>query len=179
MLLFSHPVVSVSLWPHRLQHTKPPFPSPSSRVCSSSCPLHQRCHPDISSSDALFSFSPQSFPASGTHPVSRLFTSDDQNTGTSVSASVFPVNIKDWSPLRLTGWISLLSKGLSGVFFITTVPRHQFFGDLPSLWHIYIYIYILFFTFFSLIDHCLILSLGSCATDRLWLPILYTAACIY
>ena len=79
---------------------------------TSSCSLHQWCHPAISSSDALFSFCPQSFPASGTFPKNRLFASDDQNTGS--SASVFPVNIQSWSPLRLTGLISLLSKGLSG-----------------------------------------------------------------
>ena len=67
---------------------------------------------------------PQSFPASGTFPISHLFTSDDQNTG--ASASVLPVNIQSWSPLRLTGLIFLLSKGLSGVFSSTTVQRHKF-----------------------------------------------------
>ena len=80
----------------------------------------------------LFSFCPWSFPASGTFPTSCLFTSDDQNTGPSSSASVLPVNIQGWSPLRLTGWISLLSKGLSGVFN-TIVWRHQFFSGLLSL----------------------------------------------
>ena len=94
---------------------------------------HQWCQPAISSSDALFSFYPQSFPASGTFPVSCLFTSDNQNTGASVSASVLPVNIQGWSPVRLTGFISLLSKGLSGVSSSTTVWKHQFFGVLPSL----------------------------------------------
>ena len=103
-------------------------------VCPSSCPLHQWCHPAISSSDALFAFCPQSLPASGTFPVSWLFTSDDQNTGASASASVFPMSIQGWFPLRLTGLISLLSKGLSRVFSSTTVWRHQFFGILPSLW---------------------------------------------
>ena len=66
--------------------------------------------------------------------MSHLFTSDDQNTGASASASVLPVNIQGWSPLRLSGFISLLSKGLSGVFSSTTVRRHQLFSILPSLW---------------------------------------------
>ena len=81
----------------------------------------------------LPSSSPQSFPASGTFLMSCLFTSDDQNTRASASLSVLPVNIQGSSPLRLTGLISLLSKGLSGVFSSTTVPRHQFFGVLPTL----------------------------------------------
>ena len=111
----------------------PPCPSPSPRVCPRSCPLHQRCHPAISSSDALFSSCPQSFPASGTFPTSWLFESGDQNTWASASASVFLMSMQDWFPLRLTGWISLPSKGLIGVFSSPTVWRHQFFGTLPSL----------------------------------------------
>ena len=83
---------------------------------------------------ALFCFYPQSFPASGTSPMSHLFTYDDQNIGASASASVLPVNIQGWSPLRLTGLISLLSKGLSIVSSNTTVWKYQFFGVLPSLW---------------------------------------------
>ena len=94
LLLFSHPVMSNSLWPHELQHTRPPCPSPSPRVCPSSCSLHQWCHPAISSTDALFSFCPRSFPALGTFPISHLFTSDDQHTGASASASLLPVNIQ-------------------------------------------------------------------------------------
>ena len=85
-LLFSHPVMSDSFWPHRLQHARPPCPSPSPEIFPSSCPLHQWCHPVISSSDDLFSC-PQSFPALGTFPMSQLFTSDEQNTGASASAS--------------------------------------------------------------------------------------------
>ena len=77
---------------------------------------------------------PQSFPTSGTFPMSQLFASGDQNTGASVSASVLPVNIQGWFPLRLTSLISLLSRGLSGVFSSTTVQSHQFFGALHSLW---------------------------------------------
>ena len=81
ILFFSScPVVSDSLGPHGLQHAKPPCPSPSPKVCPSSCPLHWWCHPAISSSDALSSFCPQSFPASGTFPLSQLSTLDDQNT---------------------------------------------------------------------------------------------------
>ena len=98
LLLFSCPVVSDSLWSHGLQHTRPPYPSPSPKVCPSSSPLRQWCHPAISSSDALF-FCPQSFPASGTFPMSRLFTLGDQNTG--ASASVLPLSIQSWFPFRL------------------------------------------------------------------------------
>ena len=123
-----------TLWPHGLQHTRPPCPSLFPEICPSSWSLlHQWCHPVISSSDALF-FCPQSFPVSGTFPVSWLFALDDQNTGASASASVLPTRIQGLFPLGLTGLIALLSKGLSGVFSSTTVPRHQFFGVLPSLW---------------------------------------------
>ena len=127
-------VMSDALQSHGLQHARPPCPSPSPRVCPSSCSLHRWSHLAISSSDSLFSFSPQSFSASGTISMSRLLASDDQNTGVSASASVLPVSIQGLSPLRLTGLISLLSKGLSGVFSSTTVWRHQFFGILPPLW---------------------------------------------
>ena len=133
MLLFSCPVVSNSLGLHGLQHIRPPCLLPSPGVCPSSCSLHWWYRRAISSSDTLFSFCPQSFLASGTFPMTHLFTSNDQNTGASALASVLPVNIKGWSPLRLTGLISLLSKGLSRVFSSTTVWRHQFFGVLPSL----------------------------------------------
>ena len=133
LLLFSHPVVYNSLQPHGLQHARPPCPSPSSDVCPSSCPLHWWCQPAISSSDALFSFCSQSFPASVTFPTSRQFASDGQNTGASASASVLPTSIQGWFPLRLTGLISLLSKGPAGVFSSTTFQRPQFFGILPFL----------------------------------------------
>ena len=134
MLLFSCSAVSDSLRPHGLQHTRPPCPSPSPEVCPSSCPLHQWCHPAVSSSDSLFSFCPQSFPASETFPMSWLFTSDDRIPGVLALVSVLPMRIQGWFPnLRLTGLISLLSKELSGVFSSTTVSRYQFFGILPSL----------------------------------------------
>ena len=117
--------------PHGLKHSRPPRPSPSPGVCPSSCSLHWWYHPTISPSDALLSLCPQSVPASGTFPMSRLFTSDNQNIGT--SASVLTVNIQGWPSLRLTGLISLLSKGLSCVFSSTTVQRHKFFDILPTL----------------------------------------------
>ena len=130
-LLFSHPVVSNSLWPHGLQHPRPLCPSPSPKVCPSSCPLHQWCHTVTSSSDALVSFCHQPLPASGTFPMSGPSTSDDQNI--EASASVLPMSIQGWFTLRLTGLISLLSKGLSGVLSSTTVQRYQFSSSLPSL----------------------------------------------
>ena len=110
-VLFSCPIVSDSLWPHGLQHTRPSCPSPSPQVDPSSCLLHWWCHPDNSSSDTLFSFCPQSFPASGTFPMSCLLYQMTK-TGASASASVPPINFQGWSPSILTGLISLLSKGL-------------------------------------------------------------------
>ena len=95
----------------------------------SSCPLNRWCHPTISSSFALFSFCLQSFPASGSFPMSQLFASGGQSTGVSVSASVLSVSIHGWFPLGLTG---LISKGLSKLFSSTTVWKHQFFGDWLS-----------------------------------------------
>ena len=103
-------------------------------ICLNSFPLSWLCHPNVSSSVAPFSSCPQSFPASGTFPMSQLFASGGQSNGASASASVLPVHIQGWFPLRLTSLISLLSKGLSRVFFNTTVWKHQFFGSQPSLW---------------------------------------------
>ena len=124
--------VSNSLQPHGLQHTSLPYSSPTPRACSNSCPSSRWCHPTISPSVILFSSCLQSFPASGTFPLSWLFKSNDQNTGASASTSVLPMSIQGWFPLRLTDLI-MLSKGLSGIFSSTTVQRHQFFGVLPSL----------------------------------------------
>ena len=107
--------------PIDLQQSRSPHLSASPKVCPNSRPLHQWCHQAISSSDTLFSFSPPSFPASGTFLMSWLFVSNDQITGVLASESVFPMSIEDWVPLRLTGLISLQSKGLSGVFSSTTV----------------------------------------------------------
>ena len=122
-----------SLWPHGLQHARPPCPSPTSWVCSDSCPLSRWCHPTISSSVIPFSSHLQSFPESGAFPMSQLFASRDQNSGVSTLTSVFPMSFQGWFPLRLTGLISLLSKGLSEVFSSTIVQRHQFFSAWPSL----------------------------------------------
>ena len=134
ILLFSHQVISDFLWPHGLQHARLPYPSPSPWVCSNSCPFNKWCHPTISSSVALFwTFCLQSSPALGSFPRSQLFTSDGQNIGASASAQVLPKSIQGRFPLRLTGLISLPSKGLSRIFSSTTVWKHQFFGALPSL----------------------------------------------
>ena len=130
---FSHSVVSDSLQPHRLQHTRPPCPSPTPGACSNSCPLSQWCHPTISSSVIPFSSHLQSFPASGSFPMSHFFPSGGQSIGVSASASVPLMNIQDWFPLGWTAFISLLSKGLSRVFSNTTVQKHQFFGAQLSL----------------------------------------------
>ena len=124
---FSCSVVSDSLQPHGLQHTRPPCPSPTPRVYPNSCPLSQWCHPTISSSVIPFSHL-QSFPASGPFQMSQLFTSGSQSIGVSALASVLPKNTQDWSPLEWTSWISLQSKGLSRVFSNTTVQKHQCFG---------------------------------------------------
>ena len=95
---------------HGLQHASPTCPSPTPRVYSNSCPLSWWCHPTISSSVVPFSSCLQSFPASGSFPVSHLYASGGQSMGASASASVLPMNIQDWLPLGWTGWISLLSK---------------------------------------------------------------------
>ena len=130
---FSRSVKSDSLCPHRLQHARPPCPSPAPRTYSNSCPLNRWCHPTTSSSVVPFSSRLQSFPASGSFPMSLFFASGGQSIGVSASKSVLPVNIQDWSPLGWTGWISLQSKGLSRVFSNTTVQKHQFFGSQLSL----------------------------------------------
>ena len=113
LLLFSPSVVSNSLWPHGLQHTRLPCPSPTHRVCSNSCPLSQWSHPTISSSVVPFSSCLLSFLESGSFPISQLFTSGGQSIGASASASVLPMNIQGWFPLRSTSLLSLLSKELS------------------------------------------------------------------
>ena len=129
--LFNHLVVSDSLWPHGLQHSRPPCPSPSPRACSNSCSLSQWCHPAILNSVMPFSSCLQSFPASASLLMSWLFASGGQSIG--ASELVPPMNIQDRFPLGLTGWIFLQSKGLSRVFSNTTVQKHQFFGTQSSL----------------------------------------------
>ena len=133
-MLFSHSVVSDSLQPHGLLHGWPPCPSLSPGVCPSSCPLSQWCHLTISSSATSFSFCLPYFPASMSFLISQFFTSGGQSTEASASASVPPLNIKDWFPLGLTGLISLLSKGLSRVFSSMTIQNQQFFSTQLSLW---------------------------------------------
>ena len=131
LLLFSHPVMFNFLWPHGIQHTRPPCPSSSPKVCPSSCPLHQWCPPASLSSDIFFSFCPQSFPASGTFLMSHLFASGDQNTRASASASVLPMSIQGWLPLRLV-WSPCCPRNSQESFPVpqfkgisSTVRRHQ------------------------------------------------------
>ena len=124
----NHSVESDSLRPHGLHHARLPYPSPTPGACTNSCPLSLWCHPNISSSDISFSSCLQSFPASGSFPISQFFTSCGQNIG--ASASALPRNIQAWFP---SGLISLLSTGLSRVFSNTTVQKHQFFSAQLAL----------------------------------------------
>ena len=124
---FSPSVTFDSLRPHGLQHTTLPCPSPTPRAYSNSC------HPTISSSVIPFSSCHQSFPASGSFPMSQFFTSGGQSIGISAPASVLPMNIQDWFLLGWSGCISLRSKGLSRVFSNTTVQKHNFFSAQLSL----------------------------------------------
>ena len=131
MLLFILPVVSDSLWPHGLQHSRSPCSWLSAEVCLSSYPLHWWCYPAISSSDALF-FCPQSFPASRTFPRSWLFTSGNQNTGASASALVLSMSV--WGFSLKIDWFDLLAvQRALRIFSSTTLWRHEFFSPLPSL----------------------------------------------
>ena len=104
---FSHSVVFDSLRPHKLQHARPPCPSPNPEIYSKSYPLSWWCHPTILSSVILFSSCPQSFPASGSFPMSQLFASGGQSIGVSASTSVLPMNTQDWS-FRMD-WLDLLA----------------------------------------------------------------------
>ena len=131
LLLFSHWVVFDSFWPYGLHCTRLLCPSPSPGTCSNSCPSSQWCHPTISSSVVPFSSCLQSFPASGSFPMSRLFASIDQSVG--ASASVFPMNLQDWFPLELTGLISLQSKDSQ-----ESSPTPQF-KSINSLTHSLLY----------------------------------------
>ena len=104
----------------------------NSRSLLKPMPIGRWCHPAISCSVVPFSSCPQSLPASGSFPESQLFSWGGQSIGVSASASVLPMNTQDWSPLGWTGWISLQSKGLSGVFSNTVVQKHQFFSTQLS-----------------------------------------------
>ena len=133
--------MSNSLWPNGLQNTRLPCPSLSPRACSDSCPLSQWCHPTI-----IILCHPlllQSFPASGSFPMSQFFISGGQRFGASASASILPMNIQDWFLSGLIGLISLQSKVLSRVFSKTTLQKRQSFVTQPSLWsnsHIHDYL---------------------------------------
>ena len=131
---FSRSVMSNSLRHHGLQHARPPCPSPTPTVYSNSCPLSRCCHLTISSSVIPFSSCLQSFPLSGSFPVSQFFVSGGQSIGISASTSVLPMNIQDRFPLGWTGWISLQSTRLLRVFSNTTVQKHQFFSAQLSLY---------------------------------------------
>ena len=129
LLLFSHSVMSDALQAHGVQHARLPCPLLSPRVCSDLCPLSRWCHLTISSSVALFSSCPQSFPASGSLPKSH-FPSGGQNTGASASASVLPMNIQGWFALGLTGL-----KGLALAKWTANLPQQHIppRSDLPWL----------------------------------------------
>ena len=107
---FSHSVGSKSLWPHGLQHDRPPCPSPTLWIYSNSCPLSRWCYPIISSSIVPFSSRVQSFPASGSFQISQFFALGGKSIRVSASTSVLPMNNQDWFPLGGTGWISLWSR---------------------------------------------------------------------
>ena len=128
----SRSVVSDSLRPHKLQHARPPSPSPTPGVHSDSHLSSPWCHPAISSSVIPFSSCSQSLPASESFPMSQLLVWGGQSTGVSALASFLPKKSQGWSPSEWTGWISLQSKGLSRVFFNTTVQKHQVFSAQPS-----------------------------------------------
>ena len=126
---FSHSVVSDSLRPHESQHTRPPCPSPTPGIHANPCLSSRWCHPTISSSVIPFSSRPQSFPASGSFPMSQLCASGGQSIGASTSTSVFPVNTQDWLISFRMDWLDLLAvHGLPRVYSKTTIQKHQFFG---------------------------------------------------
>ena len=159
-----------TLWPHGLQHARLPCPLPSPGVCPRSCPLNRWCHPTISSFVALFSFCLQCFPASGSFPVSQLFTSGGQSIGASASASVLPMNIQGWFLYDWPVWSSCSPRDSW-----ESSPAPQFFSALPSLWsnsHIHTWplesLYPWLYRFLSakwclcFLTHCLGLSWLSC-----------------
>ena len=129
---FSRSVMSNSLWPHELQHARPPYPSPTPGVHSDLRPSSQWCHSAISSSVVPCFSCPQSLPASKSFPMSQLFTWGGQSTGVSALALFLPKKSQGWSPSEWTDWISVQSKGLSRVFSNTTIQKRQFFGTQPS-----------------------------------------------
>ena len=133
-------VISDSLWPHGLQYTRLPCPSPSPEVCSNSCALSRWWHPTMSSSVVPFSSCPQSFPASGSFPVSWLFAPGGQSIGASASATILPMNIQGWFPLGLTGLVSSQSAHIVILFFLIWE-----FQDLLSLLDFFLAQWLIFF----------------------------------
>ena len=131
---FSHSVISNSLWPRGLQHTRLPCPSPTPEAYSDSCPSSQWCHPTISFSVIPSSSHLQSFPTWRSFPMSQFFPSGGQNLEFQLQHQSFKWTLRTDFPLGLTGWISLLSKGLLRVFSNTIVQNHQFFSAQLSLW---------------------------------------------
>ena len=159
--------MSDSLRPHILQNTRPPCSSPTPGAYSNSCPLSQWCHPTISCSVIPFFSRLQSFPASGSFPLSQFFTSGGQSIWVSASASVLPLNIQDLFPLGWTGWISLQSKGPLRVFSNTTVQKHQFFSAQLSLWsnsHIHTWLLEKLFLLIWLLQSWVCVCAQSCPT---------------
>ena len=131
--LLSHVQFFVTPWNALGRHARPLCPSPIPGVYSNSCPSSTWCHPTISSSVVPFSSRLLSFPTSGSFPMSQFFASGDQSSGVSASASVLPMNIQDWFLLGWTGWISLQSKGLSRVFYISVKCYILGFGSVLKL----------------------------------------------
>ena len=130
---FSRSVVSDSLWPHGTQHARPPCPSSTPGVYSNSCPSSRWCHPTISSSVKPFSSHLQSFPASGSFPMSQFFASGGQSIG-SCSLSIIPYNEYSGLISFRINWLDLLAvQGASVVFSYTPVQKHRFFSTQLSL----------------------------------------------
>ena len=148
LLLFSCQVMFDSLQPHGLQHARLPCPSLSPQACSNSYPLNQWYHPTISSSVAPFSSCPQSFPASGSFPVSKLFISGGQSIGASALASVLPMNIQGWFPLGLTGLVSLHVTCATPTLQISQMTSHclkvnsKFLNMMLKSWHKFVLSYL-------------------------------------
>ena len=131
----------LTLRPHESQHVRPPRTSPTPGVYSNSCPSSRWFHPAISSSVVPFSSCPQSLPASGSFPMSQLFAWGGQSIRVSASASVFPMNTQDWSPLGWTGWISVQSEGLKSLLqhhsSKASIFRCSAFFNSPTLTYIH------------------------------------------